>query len=485
MLIALLRLLYLGCVALLTAYALGAGVILIAYLRRRPDPPNAAPPPPIDSDETDAALPTVCVQLPVFDEPFVVERLIDAAARLDYPASRLMIQVLDDSDDVTPQEAAARVAHWAARGVRIEHIRREKRQGFKAGALAHGAALCDAEFFVVFDADFVPPPDFLRRTLPLFLADPTIGMVQTRWGHLNADANTLTRAVALALDGHFVVEQAARSSAGWLLNFNGSGGVWRAKAIQEAGGWSPETLTEDLDLSYRAQLAGWRLVYLSDLVVPGEIPPRLSLYRQQQARWAQGGTQVLTRILGALWRSPALTLMQRLMATMHLAQYLVHVLVLILIILTPLLIALGALPSFSFGPLGLVSLFPVLIFAISQQALYPDWLRRLARGFPALLIIATGMAWSNARSALRGVIVDGGEFRRTPKFGSTAVTAIPTPVISVELILCLYSAFSAWLAFRRAPGLTIYFLIYTLSFGIMTIWLWRDNVLSRRRRSQV
>lgn len=483
MILSLLRLLYLCSVLLLTAYAIGAGILLIAYfrhrrlsgLRRATDEPAAV------------SFPTICVQLPVYDEPMVIDRLIDAAARFEYPPDKLTIQVLDDSDDETTKRAAERVAAWAARGVNIEHIRREKRVGFKAGALAHGLTLTDAELIAVFDADFVPPRDFLQRAVGRLAADPKIGMVQTRWGHLNADENALTRAVALALDGHFVIEQTARSEAGWLMNFNGSGGVWRAQTIRDAGGWRSDTLTEDLDLSYRAQLAGWKLEYLPELVVPGEIPPELNLYRQQQARWAQGGTQVFARLILPVWLTPQLTIPQRLMATMHLAQYLIHVLIILLIILTPILILTHTLPKVNIGPLGIVGIFPPLIYAASQQALYQDWRRRMLRGFPVLVIVATGMAWCNARSAIFGLVRRGGEFRRTPKFGSEphAMTPVRAPSFGWELLLCLYSAYGVWLAWHRAPALVAYFAIYCFAFGFMTLWLARDSIDARRQHQGV
>jgi len=465
---------YVACVVLLTAYALGAGIMLMVYLvnRRTPPPPPAIMP---------TTFPHVVIQLPVYNEPRVVERLIAAAASQDYPMDRFEVQVLDDSTDETSARIAEQVALWTARGVCITHVQRSSRMGFKAGALAHGLTLTQADFAAVFDADFVPPPDFLRRTIAHLCQHPNMGMVQTRWGHLNADENLLTRAVAVALDGHFVVEQQARSAAGWLLNFNGSGGVWRIQAIRDAGGWRSDTLTEDLDLSYRAQLTGWRLGYMPDLVVPGEIPPRLSIYRQQQARWAQGGTQCFRRLIVPLWRHPKLTLMQRVMGTMHLAQYLVHALILALIVITPFLILSGNLPLINVGPLSLVGLFPPLMYAFSQQAIYPDWRRRMGRGFPTLALVATGMALGNARSALMGLVLHGGEFARTPKFGATGAAAgVRTPIVTWELILCLYTAWGVWLAMRHAPALIAYFLIYCFAFGIMTICLLRDSLQAQR-----
>ena len=285
--------------------------------------------------------PTVVIQLPIYNERHVVERLLNAVAALDYPRDRLTVQVLDDSTDETTDIAARLTAKLRADGLNIQHVQRQDRHGYKAGALAYGLSLTNSELVVVLDADFVPTSDFLRRTVPHLAADPGLGMVQTRWGHLNPFSNLLTLGQTLALDGHFVVEQTARSRAGWLMSFNGSGGVWRAQCIRDAGGWRDLTLTEDLDLSYRAQLAGWRFLYLPDVVVPGELPPQIAAYKQQQARWAKGSTQCLTYTFNPLWHS-RFSLSQRLMATLHLCQYIPHPLMILLLLLTPpLLIAHG------------------------------------------------------------------------------------------------------------------------------------------------
>jgi len=255
-------------------------------------------------------------------ELHTVERLLNAAAGLDYPRDRLEIQVLDDSIDATRRVAALTVARLQRQGIDVVHITRPDRAGFKAGALATGLAEAKGELIAIFDADFLPPPDFLRRVVPHF-ADPTVGCIQTRWGHLNRDYSPFTQVQALGVDGHFVVEQTARSRAGLFINFNGTAGVWRRACIEDAGGWQGDTLTEDLDLSYRAQLRGWRMGYLPDVVVPAELPAQISAFKRQQARWAQGSIQTALKLLGPLLRS-AQPWSVKLEGVVHLTSYLVH-----------------------------------------------------------------------------------------------------------------------------------------------------------------
>jgi len=278
----LVEVLYAISAILLSIYGLNNLVLTWLYLRHRkdtifiPDPPDEWP--------------FVTVQLPIYNEMHIVTRLVETTAALDYPRDRLEIQVLDDSDDGTHKIAAWAVDAARLRGVDIVHITRAERLGFKAGALSEGLSIARGEFVAVFDADFVAPPDFLKRVVPQF-HDPSVGCVQARWGHLNRDYSALTQVQALGIDGHFIVEQTARSRAGLFLNFNGTAGVWRRAAIDDAGGWQGDTLTEDLDLSYRAQLKGWRFAYLPDVVVPAEIPAQISAFKRQQARWAQGSIQ--------------------------------------------------------------------------------------------------------------------------------------------------------------------------------------------------
>ena len=313
-------------------FAFGANLLIMSAraLRLHPSMPGAVPP---------GLEPMVCVQLPVYNERYVVERAIEAAASLDWPRARLQIQVLDDSDDGTVQIAAREVGRWRRRGTDITHVCRGTRAGYKAGALAHGMSLTSAPFIAVFDADFVPPPGFLRALMGAF-DDPRAGFAQARWGHLNEGYSLLTRLQALTIDFHFLVEQAARSASGYFTNFTGTAGIWRREAIEEAGGWSARTLTEDLDLSYRAQLAGWRPAYVEGLVVPEELPVSIDAYRRQQARWATGSFQCAIRLLGPVMRRPGISGAVRFQAVMHLLAYGVGPLMLVQLACYPLLLPL-------------------------------------------------------------------------------------------------------------------------------------------------
>ncbi len=360
----------------------------------------------------------VCVQLPLYDELYVAERVIDAACRLDWPADRLEIQVLDDSDDATADVVAAATARWRARGVRIEHIRRQGRAGYKAGALAHGLGLTRAPYIAVFDADFVPPPDFLRRIMGAF-QDPEVGFAQARWGHLNRGYSWLTRLQALSIDFHFLVEQAVRSAAGHLTNFTGTAGVWRRAAIEDAGGWSAATLTEDLDLSYRAQLRGWKPVLVSDLVVPEELPASLDAYLRQQSRWATGSFQCARLLLGPVMRSRfrAATKFQ---ALMHLLAYGGSLVMLVQLACYPLLLIGQAIhqPLPALLPiaiwLNLVSVAPWLGVMLAQWRNDGRWWR----GLPGLACQMVGAGISIV--ILVALVASAGgskEFVRTAKFG--------------------------------------------------------------------
>jgi hypothetical protein len=281
-----------------------------------------------------------------------------------------------------------------------------------------------------------------------------------------------------------VVEQTARNRSGWLMNFNGSGGVWRARAIEEAGGWQDATLTEDMDLSYRAQLVGWHFLYLPDLVVPGEVPPVIMAYKQQQARWAQGGTQCFRRLIVPVWRHPRLTLMQRIMATMHLSQYIMQPIMILVILLTPPLLLSQSLQHLNLGVLGIVGLGPPLVFILSQQALYLDWRHRLVRSIPLLLVIGTGIAYSNSRAVMRGILNRHDEFRRTPKYASRIGDNIYNLKLNTgtvwELMLCVYAAWGAWTAFRLEHTLVLYLLIYSVAFGVVALWGLHDSLSTRR-----
>jgi cellulose synthase/poly-beta-1,6-N-acetylglucosamine synthase-like glycosyltransferase len=475
MIITLLTIVYVVCILVLSAFAVGSVTLLITYLFHRNDPVRTY---------VDVEWPPAAVQLPIYNEYYVVERLLQACAELDYPRDRLTIQVLDDSTDQTTELVAQLVEEWKAKGVNMQHVRRGSREGYKAGALAYGLKQLDAEMVAVLDADFIPPPHFLKSAISPLVNNPRLAAVQGRWGHLNSQQNPLTRAATLALDGHFVVEQTARNRAGWLMNFNGSGGVWRVQAIEEAGGWQASTLTEDMDLSYRAQLMGWQFLYLPDLVVPGEIPPEIAAYKQQQARWAQGGTQCFVRLIGPVWMTPHLTLMQRVMATMHLSQYIMHPVMIVVLLLTPPLLMAHSLQDLNLGILGMVGLGPPLLYSFSQQALYGDWKKRTLWSMPLLFIIGTGIAWTNSNAVIRGLLNRRDEFRRTPKYAQKLRGNRYTLRLNAstfwEIALSAYAAWGAWTAFRLAPQLGVYLLVYCFAFGIVALWGVRDSWLAHR-----
>ncbi len=475
--IAVLTCLYVLAALLLALYTLGQLLLLLRYWRGRHHP---QPLPPVPWD----ALPALTLQLPIYNEQQVVRRLLAAVAALDYPRDRLHIQILDDSTDATTAVIADCVADLRRRGLAVAHVRRRQRSGYKAGALAHGLTLTEDAFVALLDADFVPPADFLRRTVPYLLADAGLGVVQTRWAHLNADENMLTRAQRLAIDNHFIVEQTARSQAGWFVPFNGTGGVWRTACIHAAGGWSAATLTEDLDLSYRAQLAGWRSLYVNAPAVPGELPPQLAAYRQQQQRWASGSLQCLLRLGGPVLRARRPWLL-RLLALHHLCQYVPHPLMLTLLLLTPPLLLTGALAGLPLAPAGLMGLIPPLMLLVSQRALYPQAWRRHLLAFPLLALLATGLVWSNTGALLAALTGRGLAFERTPKFGqgwAASPYALRRPPLRLlELLLALYAAWGAALAARLAPALLPWLLIYALSFALVSLWGLRDAWLLERR----
>lgn len=365
-------------------------------------------------------LPLVTVQLPVFNEAGVVGRLIDAVALADYPEHLLEIQVLDDSTDATVRKARERVQHWREQGVDIHHLRRGSRTGFKAGALAWGHQRAHGDFLVVLDADFVPAPDMIRRLLDGF-TEPRIGMVQARWDHLNEAQTALTRAQALLLDGHFFFEQGGRHAAGRFFNFNGTAGMWRRSCLQEAGGWSAETLTEDLDLSYRAQMAGWRFNFLPDYGVPAELPPDVGALEVQQKRWAQGGVQTARKILPGLLRSnlPAGIKTE---AVIHLLGHLAHPLTLALgLLLYPSAVARRALGLHHFLWLDLVvfglATGPFLLFyARAGRKRHRPW-RDVVPSVLLTLAAGIGLTAAVSRAVLRGLRSTDDPFVRTPKQG--------------------------------------------------------------------
>lgn len=379
-------------------------------LSRRPAPPMRR--------QWTGELPTVTVQLPIYNERHVVERLVDSAARLRYPRHLIEIQVLDDSTDETRGLAAARIAHWRSRGVSIEHLHRERRVGYKAGALAAGTACAKGEFLLILDADFVPQPDLVHSLLPPF-QDPRVGMVQARWDHLNEYDSWLTRAQAVLLDGHFAFEQGGRFRGGRFFNFNGTAGMWRKAALAEAGGWQSDTLTEDLDVSYRAQLAGWRFAFMGDVGVPAELPGTLEAFLTQQRRWAQGGIQTARKVLPSVFRAP-LPPSVKWEAFVHLCGHMAHPFTLLLGLL--ILPAAAARRQLGLEALWWLDLALFLLATGPFVWFYWHAARTRAHREPlrrSLETIALGVGLSLflARSVLRGLGRARDPFRRTPKRG--------------------------------------------------------------------
>ncbi len=464
----------------LALYALTIGYLIFLYVRR---PPRPIPPPAV----TD--WPLVAVQVPLYNEPAVAERVIRAVAALDYPRTCLHIQILDDSTDDTPTLLAPLVAELRAAGFRIDHIRRASRDGYKAGALANGLRHTDAEYIAIFDADFVPPPHFLRNTVPYLLADPGLGLVQARWSHLNAETNLITRVQALILDGHFAIEQATRAANGLLMTFNGTGGVWRRACIQEAGGWQSDTLAEDADLSLRAQFLGWRCAFLSHCTVPGELPPQIASLKSQQARWACGTTGVLLKLHRRLWQAP-IPRRARIMAFFGLLGYPLQSLSLALLVLQPILILSGAyegLKALPLAPFGVIGMVIPILYVIGQGVLYPDWMRRTF-ALPALLLFGVGLAVANSRAVLATLQGRKGDWQPTPKFKiegqahQRQYVALPPPAdpnLPYEVAFGLYALVGGVIAAYRAPSLMLYFAVYALGFFVTALWGGLDRWRSR------
>jgi len=458
---------YAASLVLLALFGLHRYRLLLAARRARPPAAPANP----------GVWPLVTVELPIYNEFHVVHRLLAAVAALDYPLDRLEIQVLDDSDDDTAELAAAAVARLAATGLAISHVRRERRTGFKAGALAHGLALARGEFVAIFDADFVPPADFLRRTIPHLAADPRLGMVQARWGHLNRQASLLTEVQALLLDGHFAVDQRGRYAAGLYFNFNGTAGVWRRSAIEAAGGWQSDTLTEDLDLSYRAQLAGFRFAYLDDLVVPAELPADVNAFKSQQRRWARGSLQTARKLLPRIAAAPVATRL-KLEAVVHLCGNLAWPLLAVLAVLSPPALVAGLAHG---GPLstalhGLAFVLGTLsVVSFYVAAMRGPGARRRLAYLPVLMAVGAGLALTNGLAVGAALLGRGGDFVRTAKTGRAGVEPGRYRG-SLDVVWLLELAFAAYFAVAMAyawdEGLYLtlpFFAMFLCGFGGMGI----------------
>tara|TARA_Y100000588_G_scaffold174129_1_gene188108 strand:- start:4174 stop:5694 length:1521 start_codon:yes stop_codon:yes gene_type:complete len=418
-------------------------------------------------------LPHITTQIPLYNELNVAERVIRAVAAMEYPADKHEVQVLDDSTDETRQKVDKVAKELRNAGKDISVIRRTNRTGYKAGALEGGTLLAKGKLLAVFDSDFVPETDFLKRMLPYFLNDPQVGLVQARWGHINRDQSLFTRTQSLGIDGHFIVEQSARSFSGLYMNFNGTAGIWRKQTVIDAGGWKHDTLTEDLDLSYRAQLAGWKATFVPDVVVPAELPETVAAFKSQQFRWAKGSIQTALKLFSALIRSD-LRIFQKIQAYFHLTHYAIHPFMVILAILgLPVVLAaesrfapiifltVGSLMSFA-------TFAPSTLYWFSQKQAGIHWAKRLL-GIPILVLIGVGIAISNTRAVMEALIGLESGFIRTPKAGDVKIKnyKVKMPILPVlEITLSLYCWFSVAQFFPMEKWYVAPFLvIYAVGFG--------------------
>lgn len=404
----LILLIYTFC--LLIMFLAGAGQMALLYYYRKSATASAVSP-------SQTEYPFVTIQLPVYNERYVIERLLDAAGKLDYPADKYEIQVLDDSDDDTSVIIAGKLPEFRSKGINVIHLQRKERTGYKAGALQYGLERANGEYIAIFDADFIPEPGFLLSTLHHFNSAST-GMVQTRWGHLNPDYSILTRILHFGLDGHFTIEQKGRNAAGAYINFNGTAGIWRKKCIEESGGWHFDTLTEDLDLSYRAQLKGWKFTYCEDIVTPAELPVDMFAIKSQQYRWTKGGVETTRKVFGLLWKSPV-PLKNKLFGSLHLLGNYLYLLIFIAALASIPLLFIDHSEWYTFFTplLLLLFLFNTVFYYTSFRKANPvHSLKKFAGIFPLFISVSLGMSLHNSIAVLEGIFKKSTPFIRTPKF---------------------------------------------------------------------
>ncbi len=453
---------YLSVLIGLSAYGIHRYFIIYLFLKHRKRPMQPA--------GRFEQLPKVTVQLPIYNEIYVVRRLLKSVSNLDYPRELLQVQVLDDSTDDTREVTEACAAELRERGFNVQLIQRIDRVGFKAGALEEGLRSAESEFVCILDADFVAQPDLLQRTIHFF-TDPQVGMIQTRWGHLNRCYSLLTRVQAMFLDGHLVLEQTARSRSGRFFNFNGTAGLWRRSCIEQSGGWQHDTLTEDLDLSYRAQLAGWKFIFLPDVVTPAELPVDMNGFKSQQHRWTKGSVQTCKKLLPRIWRSP-LPFPIKLEATAHLVSNFAYLLLACLCVL---------MNPWVGGPQGWVrtilidipifltaSVSVAIFYICAQRELHPrSWAKEILF-LPCLLSLGVGLSLNNARAVLEAMFNHHSDFARTPKYGierkaqpwrDCKYMPLKSFLPLAEMIFALYFTYFVWFAASHHQYLSLPFLI--------------------------
>jgi len=476
-------------VATLSLAMYGLHLYVLLYLfRRRASSKRRAQREIIEAYQSDGKWPIVTTQIPIYNESHVALRIIDAVAAFDYPIGKHEIQVLDDSNDHTCSLIDDKVEALRAAGVDIHVVRRSNRSGYKAGALALGLTTARGIYVAIFDADFVPPDDFLRRSVPLLEVSPKLACLQGRWDHINRNESWLTQAQALGIDGHFAIEQGARAWNGLMMNFNGTAGIWRKAAIDDpsVGGWSGDTLTEDLDLSYRAQLAGWKLDYCLDLACPAELPGTVDAFKSQQRRWATGSIQVARKLLPRIWLG-RLSLGEKIEATLHLTHYSVAFWMLLLALFArPMLLVFS--DGRVIGEWFWMAWMVILVSAIAPSSVYA-YARYSLGGkwsgvpiIPSMLMLGCGMCVNNTLAVVRGLFLRGGEFVRTPKSGSTKSTVHQSTyrtaqdhMWALELLLGVYSLISFVACYRQYHGVfSIFLFIYAVGFATIG-WMSRPR----------
>lgn len=479
---------YIACITILFTYGINCYYMVWRFWRTQPRV-TARMRAQIDAAQSrfaDAAqLPYVTTQIPLYNEANVAERVIRAVAAIDYPASRHEIQILDDSTDETRAIVDGIANELRAAGKNIQVLRRSNREGYKAGALAAGLQVCQGEFIAIFDSDFVPHENYLRQMVPVLLDDEKLAFVQARWGHLNTAFSVLTQAQSIGIDGHFMIEQSARAYNDFFMNFNGTAGVWRRAAIIEAGGWQADTLTEDMDLSYRCQLIGWRANFLADVVVPAELPQTYNAFKSQQFRWAKGSIQTAKKLFPRVLRSNA-GVMAKLQAFLHLTHYSIHPVMVVLSLLT--LPVLLTMPVNVPWQIMIVLMACILIAICGPSTLYVtsqiatrNSLKKLFY-LPGLMCVGVGIALSNSRAVLEALFNIKSGFVRTPKSGDAQhlrqrIYRVKTPVLPVfEILLGCYCAVSlVYYLLAKHYMVGPFLLIYTCGFLLVGIHSLREG----------
>ena len=479
----------LGLLSIYGAYRYRLTYLFLRYRKHTPKPKSR-----FEANR----LPRVTVQLPLFNEMYVAERIIDAVVKFEYPRELLEIQVLDDSTDDTVTIASAVVKKYFDRGFDISYHHRENREGFKAGALEAGLKKSSGELVLIFDADFVPRPDCIRRMVDYF-TDQRVGMVQMRWSHINADYSLLTKVQSIMLDGHFVIEQTARNRCGGFFNFNGTAGMWRRETIEWSGGWQHDTLAEDTDLSYRAQLMGWHFVYLMDDDVPAELPVEMNAFKSQQRRWAKGVVQVGMKLMKRMWHDPRLPLRVKLEQFFRLTGNLAAPLVIVLALINlPILIVrynqgLFHLFALDVPILTFSTLSVVVFYVVTQRHLHPQTWKSTLKYMPFVMSMGIALTFSNARAVLEALIGIKSPFVRTPKYrieetGDTTWTKksyVPRRVSLPWLELCfaVYFLFTIWYAIvSQTFGTIPFLLIYLCGYAYAAAMSIAQTRVSFRRK---